>query len=291
MMQAENRQRRRRAFAVSLVLLGIAAMLVVPIKLSIHGKAARDAWIKLVGNTSPAANQSAKWAPNESADELLTRLKMGSAHEAENGSAKEPANGSASGSAHGSAKCSGDWQGCLNSRCCVSEGHRCYKKNWQWAQCRSKCTPGIDPLDKHLGKQVLSWSCDDWDLTPSKCAGPWESCLHSKCCKHPKQRCFKKNDHWAQCRDSCSPGPDEHDKKTGKHLGNWSCQKFDDTLLPANCSADETENCWSTRCCANLMSKCFKKDDGWAACNSTCTEAINPRDPPQHQHKWTCDLV
>lgn len=29
-----------------------------------------------------------------------------------------------------------------------------------------------------------------------------------------------------------------------------------------------------TRCCSNPQSTCFKKDDGWAACNETCEETI-----------------
>jgi len=301
MVQPEN-QRRRHAVAVSLVLLGIAAMIVVPNKLSIVrlvGKEAHDEWIKLVDNTSSAANKSAngsgnwsqtgsaKGSANGSADESAL-FATGSANESSNGSANNSAIGShnaattlsTSGSFNLSAQCSGDWDGCLHSKCCVSEGHRCYKKNDQWAQCRRNCTPGIDRIDQHIGKHVLPWSCDDWDLTPKKCAGPWEGCLKSKCCKEPKQRCFKKNDHWAQCRDSCRPGLDERDKQMGKHLGNWSCENFDDTPLPANCSADEAENCWTTRCCTNPESKCFKKDAGWAACNATCTEAINPGDQP-----------
>jgi len=317
MMQTQTRQRRRRVFAVSVLLLGISAMLVVPGKLSIDrlvGKEAHDEVIKLVDNTSSAANESTNGSENGAAAGSANGSANGSTHELANesvgsatGSANESAKGfaneSASGSHNGStnesasrsfnlsAQCSGDWEGCLHSRCCVSEGHRCYKKSYDWAQCRSKCTPGIDPHDKHTGKHVLPWSCDDWDLTPNKCAGSWEGCLNSKCCKDPKQRCFKKNDHWAQCRDSCKPGLDEHDKKMGKHLGNWSCEKFDDTPHPASCSADEAENCWTSRCCTNPLSKCFKKDDGWAACNATCIEAINPRDPPQHLRKWKCELV
>jgi len=190
-----------------------------------------------------------------------------------------------------SADCSGDWQGCLDSRCCTSPNFRCYKKNDHWAMCRNQCTPGIDPHDQNVGQHATPWSCDDWDFTPNKCAGSWEGCLNTKCCKDTKQRCFKKNDHWAQCRDSCKPGIDEHDKKMGKHLGNWSCEKFDDTPDPANCSADVDENCWETRCCANSTSTCFKKDNGWAACNETCAEAIWDKDPKEHQRKWKCDLV
>mmetsp|Transcript_114864 Transcript_114864/g.223143 ORF Transcript_114864/g.223143 Transcript_114864/m.223143 type:complete len:299 (+) Transcript_114864:92-988(+) len=277
MIQTNSLQWRRRAFVAALACMVV--MFVAPFKLSLDGVSQQeghdewhDEWMTLVENTS--SNGSDNGSANDSAD--------------------EPNNESANVSANDSAQCTEDWQGCLTSKCCVSEGYRCYKKNDHWAQCRNKCTPGIDPHDQQAGVHVQPWSCDDWDSTPHKCAGSWEGCLNTKCCKDPKQRCFKKNDHWAQCRNSCKPGIDEHDRKMGKHVGNWSCEKFDDTPLPANCSkdaVDSAENCLTTRCCMNPNSKCFKKDDGWAACNETCTEAIWDKDPAEHRRKWTCDIV
>jgi hypothetical protein len=77
----------------------------------------------------------------------------------------------------------------------------------------------------------------------------------------------------------------------GKHVGNWSCEKADDTPDPEKCSADVNENCWETRCCTNSSSTCYKKDAGWAGCRETCEEAIWDKDPKEHQRKWKCDLV
>jgi len=243
----------------------------------------------------PADGVAQEWEDNEW--EILVggnTTDNGSDYGSGNGSDNNTANDSAgneSTNESNTADCGGDWQGCLDSKCCKSETFRCYKKNDHWAQCKTICTPGIDPHDQQTGQHVQPWSCDDWDSTPNKCAGSWEGCLDTKCCTDKRQICFKKNDQWAQCRTSCKPGIDEHDRKLGKHLGNWSCEKFDDTPPPANCSADVEENCMKTRCCSNPQSTCFKKDDGWAACNETCEEAICDKDPIEHRRPWKCDLV
>jgi len=270
-IQTDNLQWRR---------LGLVAALVLPCMAVI-----------LLGKL-PAGGIEQQWEDNEWMTLVESNATAnGSGNDSGDGSANGSANGTANESDNASAECGGDWQGCLDSKCCKSEAFRCYKKNDHWAQCRNKCTPGIDPHDKQAGQHVQPWSCDDWDSTPNKCAGSWEGCLNTKCCTDKRQICFKKNDHWAQCRNSCKPGIDDHDKKMGKHVGNWSCEKFDDTPPPANCSADVEENCMKTRCCSNPQSTCFKKDDGWAACNETCEEAIWDKDPIEHRRPWKCDLV
>lgn len=200
-------------------------------------------------------------------------------------------NGSGSNSSNGTqTACSPPHGGCLVSKCCTDPNYRCYKKNDQWAQCRTRCQAGIDPYDQGSDKK---WSCEDWeDNTTGKCAGAWEACLNTKCCREKNQRCFKKNDLWAQCRDSCAPGIDPLDQATGVNVTAWSCIKFDKTpALPmANCSIDNV-NCFATRCCKNATSTCFKKDGGYAACRSNCTKDFYPLDPPEHRRKWVCDQM
>lgn len=187
--------------------------------------------------------------------------------------------------------CSDNWKNCLTSKCCKSKTFRCYKKDVGWAQCRDKCAPGmIDPYD--LAKPATEWSCEDWDSDVDKCSGDSESCTMSKCCRNTKQRCFRKNKDWAQCRVSCAPGVSPHDKAKNKHVTPWSCEKIDTSEVPNRfCSKDVSSNCFDTRCCQNSTSTCFKKDDGWAACNKTCTKDFNPIDPPQHRRIWSCDLM
>lgn len=201
-------------------------------------------------------------------------------------------NNTAKSSKNAADTCGLNWEGCLTSQCCKSEGFRCYKKNDQWAQCRTSCTPGmVDPWDK--AKPPAPWSCDDWDADEDKCAGPGEACILVKCCRDKKQRCFKKNGQWAQCRISCAPGIDPVDQAANKHATPWSCKKWDDTPETPSfaCSEDKIANCMYNRCCKNAGSTCFKKDDGWAACNQTCTKDINPEDPIAHRRKWSCDIM
>jgi len=150
----------------------------------------------------------------------------------------------------------------------------------------------IDPYDK--ARPAAPWSCDDWDDDDdAKCAGSGEACIKAKCCRDKNQRCFKKNDQWAQCRVSCAPGIDPVDKAAKKHDTPWSCDKWEDAPeTPAiACSANGKDNCMYTRCCKDPASKCFKKDDGYASCNKTCNKSINPNDPPEHRRIWSCDIM
>jgi len=299
MIQTGNVHGRRWAFVAGLAM--VAVLVAAPrLKLPADGIAqeqGNDEWISLAAAANESDNESANQPDNGTNSETNSESDNESANESDSeaetdaGSPDETFNESVNDTGNVSADCSADWQGCLETKCCVNKAFRCYKKNDHWAQCRTQCTPGIDPHDKAHIQNPQPWSCDDWDRTPNKCAGRWEGCKHTKCCSDPKQRCFKKNDHWAQCRHSCKPGIDEHDRKMGKHVGEWSCEKFDETPDPEKCSADVHENCWKTRCCSNSNSTCYKKDAGWAACNATCAEAIWDKDPKEHQRKWQCDLV
>merc|ERR1712113_1046791 len=51
----------------------------------------------------------------------------------------------------------------------------------------------------------------------------------------------------------------------GTRLPNdWSCNILSCT--------DPGQNCMSSRCCNNPGEHCFKKDEHWAMCNTTCSQ-------------------
>lgn len=58
------------------------------------------------------------------------------------------------------------------------------------------------------------------------CAGQHEDCRASKCCIHAGWACYEKNQQWAQCRTSCTPGIDQFDHPD--HRTPWSCNLLED---------------------------------------------------------------
>jgi len=58
------------------------------------------------------------------------------------------------------------------------------------------------------------------------CAGQHEDCRASKCCIHAGWACYEKNEQWAQCRTSCTPGIDQWDHPD--HRTPWSCNLLED---------------------------------------------------------------
>mmetsp|Transcript_38265 Transcript_38265/g.110518 ORF Transcript_38265/g.110518 Transcript_38265/m.110518 type:complete len:626 (+) Transcript_38265:79-1956(+) len=53
------------------------------------------------------------------------------------------------------------------------------------------------------------------------------------------------------------------------------------------CSED-LEDCRSTRCCKAPGSRCYQKDDGWAACKATCRPGIDRSEERKFRTNWTC---
>merc|ERR1712062_389866 len=46
-------------------------------------------------------------------------------------------------------------------------------------------------------------------------------CLHERCCSDPGTACYAKDDGWAQCMKSCTPG--EHSTDPVDVRSPWSC--------------------------------------------------------------------
>lgn len=59
-------------------------------------------------------------------------------------------------------------QDCRQSSCCSDSTLSCFEKNQWWAECRSQCTPGIDPQD--APQYQTPWSCKVLSAATVSCA-------------------------------------------------------------------------------------------------------------------------
>ncbi|KAJ8612429.1 hypothetical protein CTAYLR_006581 [Chrysophaeum taylorii] len=99
------------------------------------------------------------------------------------------------------AVCLGNWQQCGHaqglSECCASDGYECYRRHALYSQCRPSCPDE-------------TWSC--WyDPPRGECSPDWGRCgaehgLPDACC-HGYFQCYRQNENWSQCRDSCPDDP------------------------------------------------------------------------------------
>ncbi|CAK0794044.1 unnamed protein product [Prorocentrum cordatum] len=97
------------------------------------------------------------------------------------------------------------------------------------------------------------------------CSQTGASCAESKCCSEPGAKCYKKDDGWSSCNQTCDPNYrwiEDAWVKTNETV--WDCEE-----LVRPCSGDG-ENCAVTQCCSAPGAKCYKKNDYWFACNETC---------------------
>merc|ERR1719223_2640617 len=77
-------------------------------------------------------------------------------------------------------------------------------------------------------------------------------------------KCYKKNNFWAGCRASCSPGV--HFADPPEHRTPWSCEVVDDSH--PDCAPDGGD-CIHLGCCKNKEHRCFMKDPGEAFCKTS----------------------
>jgi len=118
--------------------------------------------------------------------------------------------------------CASGWQSCTEKRCCKVEGEQCYLQSAYFGECKAlnacsdpgwscKTSGSRTPTQPAKGGILSPW-------TQSQCNQENEGCLDSKCCLGMELQCYAKNDGWAQCMQSCAPGPHAED-----HNETWSC--------------------------------------------------------------------
>jgi hypothetical protein len=134
---------------------------------------------------------------------------------------------------------------CRDTHCCRDPGMQCYQKHQWWGACLESCTPGM-PVD---GDDGSPWDCwklgsrtpgasenstadnssgeaDDESTSRSACSGTLDyDCRSTLCCSEPGMQCFEKNEWWAACKPSCTPGIDTHDPVDLRTW--WSCKPLD----------------------------------------------------------------
>jgi len=60
------------------------------------------------------------------------------------------------------------------------------------------------------------------DEAHGRCSAPGKSCLASKCCDNPFNRCYQKDSSWAVCKSNCTAGVDQHDPAGFRT--EWTCK-------------------------------------------------------------------
>jgi len=165
-------------------------------------------------------------------------------------------------------------ENCMHSKTCHAADSHCYRKNEHWASCNASCSKNMKWDHKNNGWTQIEDKNDEhvWDCHILSSAHDGENCMESKKCTNPHSHCFLKNEHWASCNATCSQNSIwNHDSNNWEKSDDpvWNCKKL-------SC-VEDGDNCMDSRCCKNEGSTCFKKNDHWASCNTTCTAS----------YKWT----
>merc|ERR1711920_496875 len=156
---------------------------------------------------------------------------------------------------------------------------KCYKKDDHWSSCNLTCEANsMWTADGWVKTTDPVWDCSDLTLagtantadapditSQSPCSEAGDNCAVSQCCSDVGMTCYKKDDHWSACNETC----DTHSMWTADGWVKtddpvWDCEEV---RLP--CS-DPGENCAFSKCCSEPGMKCYKKDDHWSSCNLTC---------------------
>eukprot|EP00446_Apocalathium_sp_SHHI-4_P021112 CAMPEP_0177268548 /NCGR_PEP_ID=MMETSP0367-20130122/63871_1 /TAXON_ID=447022 ORGANISM="Scrippsiella hangoei-like, Strain SHHI-4" /NCGR_SAMPLE_ID=MMETSP0367 /ASSEMBLY_ACC=CAM_ASM_000362 /LENGTH=599 /DNA_ID=CAMNT_0018724181 /DNA_START=44 /DNA_END=1844 /DNA_ORIENTATION=+ len=113
-------------------------------------------------------------------------------------------------------ECAKGAENCAKAQCCKEKGLQCYSKEGDSAFCRASCSQGDH-----------SWSCNalgNRTRDDSTAAGSWpgDNCGWTTRCNLPDMSCFVKNEYFATCKASCSPG----EVDTADSSQHWACQKL-----------------------------------------------------------------
>mmetsp|Transcript_18125 Transcript_18125/g.34188 ORF Transcript_18125/g.34188 Transcript_18125/m.34188 type:complete len:411 (+) Transcript_18125:2-1234(+) len=190
-------------------------------------------------------------------------------------------------------------------------------------QCPTELTDltGTVPLDDHLypvhtgGTNVSRTTTSGGFLSPSTttrsagnghCSDFEQDCRETKCCASSSMRCYKKDEYWAGCLWSCSPGQVRQEDPQ-QFQTPWSCDvlgtPLTTTLPPTTTTpvttqtvaidhcADQGVDCRSAGCCKSPGMQCYEKDNWWGQCLESCTPGIHWDEPPQYLTPWSCNLV
>jgi len=130
------------------------------------------------------------------------------------------------------------------------------------------------------------WECEVLG-EGSKCSKGGDGCLESECCEDERFTCFKKNDHWADCKSDCVPGEVDPNSPV-RFQSPWGCE----VLGEGSVCSKAGDGCLESGCCRDPSLTCFQKNDHWADCKSHCVAgAVDPNSQKKDQSPWGCNIV
>jgi len=118
------------------------------------------------------------------------------------------------------------------------------------------------------------------------CSWGQGNCNATRCCNNPGMQCYQQNSFYAQCRESCTPGPDP----THWDGLDWDCKVLGARAAGSSKCSAAGEDCSQSTCCLEANTRCFKKGPGWAACKTECWPWA-PDTSDSDEHFWTCDKL
>jgi len=204
--------------------------------------------------------------------------------------------------------CAAPGTACAAKACCSTPGQQCYEKNPYYAECREKCTKPW--TCKTRGSRTPLPALQAWqtegkvaDWVADKCSASGDDCRKTKCCSAAGNQCFEKNASWAVCRGSCKAGPDLYDSDSSE----WSCnalgprtpgvatgepwttgQNLSKWVKNVCAATGNGVDCSDAKCCKDSGKQCYRKNDKWSTCMTSCTPGAMPGDDSGN---WTCEEV
>jgi len=190
--------------------------------------------------------------------------------------------------------CTADGQDCSQGKCCSQWGSTCYKKNDGWASCNATCNPYYKwENNQWVHKDYKVWDCKALSNPP--CTHDGQSCESSKCCISPGSTCYKKNEYWASCNQSCTQNwkwENNHWVEKPADEKIWDCTVLSDGESPKHPGEDVTCEAEAETKCAGCEEKeekegaqgqckecrwdhrieCCKKNDGGKSTETCCAE-------------------
>mmetsp|Transcript_62919 Transcript_62919/g.124381 ORF Transcript_62919/g.124381 Transcript_62919/m.124381 type:complete len:368 (+) Transcript_62919:80-1183(+) len=133
----------------------------------------------------------------------------------------------------------------------------------------------------------------------ANCTKAGEDCSLTGCCATEGHKCFRKNEHWSACNETCAPYRVWKDGKWQDSTEKtWDCE----AVLPHQVARvpmckdpkNDGEDCSATGCCSKKGSRCFKKNGHHSSCNATCTpNAKWDKDKwvTSTEAVWSCTVV
>jgi len=109
------------------------------------------------------------------------------------------------------------------------------------------------------------------------------NCNVTKCCVTSGMQCYEQNAGYAQCRATCTPGPDP----THWDGQAWSCKALGARTAGEDPCGDPGMDCRKSKCCRQPGMTCYEKNETWSTCKPSCIPG-GPDFNDVDGTPWTC---